>query len=279
MKNIKICNQKLFENLLKNIKKWWFKNLHFVVDFDRTLTKNTVNWKQRPSLIWVMRQWGYLWEEYSKKAFELYDFYHPLEIDPTLSMSQKKVYMTEWWEKHLKLLVKSRLHKDDIDKVVNSGILKLREGVWYFLETLDKNSIPIVIISANWLWWDSIELYLRNKNLFKDNISIISNKFIWDKNLYAVWYEKPLIHVFNKDETVLKDFPEIHKKVKNRKNVILIWDSLWDPHMADGFDYENLLKIGFLNEKEDELINHYQEKYDVVITWDSDFSFLNNLFQ
>jgi hypothetical protein len=31
-----------------------------------------------------------------------------------------------------------------------------------------------------------------------------------------------MIHVFNKDETVVKEFPEIFTKIKNKKNVILL---------------------------------------------------------
>ena len=39
---------------------------------------------------------------------------------------------------------------------------------------------------------------------------------------------------------------EIYKKIKDRKNIILLWDSLWDHHMSDGFDYDNIINIWFL---------------------------------
>jgi len=55
-----------------------------------------------------------------------------------------------------------------------------------------------------------------------ENIKIISNDFEWDKNGKAINYKKPIIHSFNKSETVLKDRPEIYEKVKNRTNVILL---------------------------------------------------------
>ena len=175
----------------------------------------------------------------------------------------------------MKLLVESNLQKKHIEKVVSSWIIKFRDWIDAFLSTLEKNYISLIITSANWLGWDSIKLYLEKNNLMTKNIFIISNKFIWNENWFATWYEEPVIHVFNKDETILKDFPEIYKKVENRKNVILLWDSLWDPHMIEGFEYDNLLKVGFLNEKEDGLLKYYEERYDVVITWDWDFSFVN----
>jgi hypothetical protein len=36
--------------------------------------------------------------------------------------------------------------------------------------------------------------------------------------------------------------------------------------MIEGFEYDNLIKIGFLNDKEDKLLKSYLEKYDLVVT-------------
>jgi len=58
----------------------------------------------------------------------------------------------------------------------------------------------------------------------------------------------------------------------------LLWDSIWDTKMAEWFNYENLLKIWFLNEKEDELLTEYKKFYDIILTWDNDALFLNELF-
>ena len=59
----------------------------------------------------------------------------------------------------------------------------------------------------------------------------------------------------------------------------MLWDSLWDPDMADSFDYKNLLKVWFLNDNEDELFEEYKNKYDVIVTWDWDFSAVNDVFE
>ncbi|MDD5769950.1 MAG: hypothetical protein PHE25_03200 [Candidatus Gracilibacteria bacterium] len=276
-----ISNQKYFEEILSKIKKDGLEKLHILADFDKTLTKafsNGNDGKIRQSLISVLRSEGYLGEEYSKKAYELYDYYHPIEIDPNISLDEKKKQMAIWWNKHLDLLVSSKLHKKDIEKVVFSGLIEFRSGVKEFLKFLSKNNIPLIIISANGLGSDSIKMYFEKQGFLTPNVQIISNEFSWDENGNVVGHSKKIIHVFNKDETVLKDFVEIHDLVENRKNVILLGDSLGDPHMIEGFLYNNLLKIGFLNEKEDELLEEYKKHYDVILTGDNDGEFLNSLF-
>ena len=47
--------------------------------------------------------------------------------------------------------------------------------------------------------------------------------------------------------------------------------------MIDWFEYKNLIKIWFLNDKEGELLEAYKEKYDIIITWDWDFDLVNDI--
>ena len=214
--------------------------------------------------------------------------------------------MTTWRNKHLNLLIESKLHKSHLKQIIYSKVIEFRPWVKTFLKFLSENNIPIVIISANWLGTDSIKMYFEKEWFLTPNVKIISNEFVWDENGFAKWYDKRVVHVFNKDETVLEEFPEIHKEIENRKNVILLWDSLWDPLMIEGFQYENLLKIGFLNEMSLEqaqkgqpqgisptgntnvgaglvpaqisILKDYQKHYDVLLTWDNNWEFLESLF-
>lgn len=279
MENIIIVDKQKFEKILSNIKKDWYTKLHILSDFDKTLTKEFIDWEKRPSLISILRRQNILWEEYSKKAYELFDYYNPIEISPIIDIVEKKKQMTIWWEKHLDLLIQSWLKRQDVDKAINSGIIRFREWVTSFLNLMNKKNVPVVIISANALWSDSNYLFLEQNWVNISNIKIISNSFIWDENWISIWYNKPVIHVFNKDETVLKSFPNIYDSVKSRKNVILLWDSLWDPGMIEWFDYDNLIKIWFLNDNIDDLLEEYKKLYDVVIVWDWDFGFINEILQ
>ncbi len=268
-------NKENFDRLIENFQVDWHENIHILSDFDRTLTYHFVDGKKRPSIVSVLRSEWYLWEEYSKKAYQLFDTYHPIEIDPNISIKMKKEKILEWWTKHLELKVESKLHKDDISKVSNSWIIRLRKGVKELFWILDEKNIPLVIITANGLWVDSISSYLDYEKCNYKNIHIVWNQFEFWEDWFATGFKNAIVHVFNKDETVLELFPEIHKKIENRKNVILLWDSLWDVGMIEWFEYKNLLKIGFLNDKQDELLEKYLENYDLVVTWDRDIEFFH----
>lgn len=71
----------------------------------------------------------------------------------------------------------------------------------------------------------------------------------------------------NKDETMVKDFPEIFEAVKNRKNVILLGDNIEDVAMIDGFEYENV----------EGNLELYKNNFDVIVINDGSFEFINNL--
>jgi HAD superfamily hydrolase (TIGR01544 family) len=277
MTKIYYKNRQNFDKIVKNIQDQWVDKLHILADFDRTLTKNFVDGEKRPSLISVLRKEWYLWEEYSKKAYELFDYYNAIEINPNYPIEEKKEQMFIWWSKHLQLIVDSKLHKNIIDKVANSWIMVLRNWMKNLFKKLDNNNIPVVIISANWLWLDSIKTYLEYENCLYKNINVVWNSFTFWEDWYVTWYKSEIVHVFNKDETVLEQFPEIHNKLEFRKNVILLGDSLWDVWMIEWFNYNNLIKIGFLNDNEEVLLGSYLEKYDLVVTWDSDMQFFNDL--
>ena len=62
-------------------------------------------------------------------------------------------------------------------------------------------------------------------------------------------FKGELIHVYNKHDGALRN-TEYFKQLKEFCNIILMGDSLGDLSMADGVpNVENILKIGFLNDK------------------------------
>lgn len=280
MQNIIYRNKAEFDKKLEAIRLGGVEKLHFLADFDRTLTTAYINWKRTWSLVSVLRtEEAQLWGECAKKDTELFNKYYPIEIDNSINIEEKKKKMIEWWTKSFNLFIEYWLSKNALREVAKTDKLALRGESNIFFNYLNYNNIPLVIISASGIWKLSIEYFLEYRDVFLKNIYIISNDFDWDENGNALSFKYPIIHSFNKDETLINAFPEIYQKVENRKNVILLWDSLWDHHMADWFDYDNLICIGFLNEKEDELLEEYKVRYDVVLTWDPDMSFINNLLK
>ena len=106
-----ITNKKNFEEKIYKIKSDWIWKLHILADFDNTLTKAFSSWKLRPSLISILRSEWYLWEEYSKKSYELFEYYYKIELNPKIWLEEKKIQMTNWWNKSLNLLIESKLNK------------------------------------------------------------------------------------------------------------------------------------------------------------------------
>jgi len=276
MKDIVISNPERLENIKRTILGQGKERIHVLADFDRTLTKAFVNEKKVLSIISVLRDEDYLSPEYSEKAKALANKYHPIEINPTIPIEEKKKAMQEWWTQHFDLLIKSGLNKEHLKKVIENGNIQFREGTSELLDFLHENKIPLVILSSAGLGGDSISMYLEKQGKLYDNIHIVSNSYEWDSNGNAVGVKEPIIHVMNKDETEIKDY-EVFELIKNRKNVLLLGDSLGDVGMIIGFEYDNLIKIGFLNEKIEENLEKYKENFDIILLNDANFNYVNEL--
>jgi len=277
MENVLIKNKQRFEQLKERFEEQGIEKLHVLADFDKTLTKAFVNGKKIASLISVLRDNNYLTPDYPEKAKALYAKYYPIEKDLSISLKERRKAMKQWWAEHFELLIESKLNIKDIEKAVKNQDVALRKGCVELLKTLKENNIPLVILSSSGLGRESIELYLNKRNLLFENIYIISNAFEWNKAGYAIGVKKPIIHTLSKNETIIKNFPEIFEKIKDKKNVILLGDSISDIEMITGFEYDNLIKIGFLSENTEKDMESYKEFFDVVITNESSMKFLNNL--
>jgi hypothetical protein len=56
-------------------------------------------------------------------------------------------------------------------------------------------------------------------------------------------------------------------------------DGVNDIDMIEGFDYDNLIKIGFLNENVEENLPEVKKNFDVIILNDGNMDFVNNLLK
>ncbi|MBU3934978.1 hypothetical protein KKC00_03390 [Patescibacteria group bacterium] len=255
------------------------EQLHVLSDFDRTLIKAFVDGESFSSLISVLYNQNYLTPNYGPKAQELYKKYYAVELDPKIPKTEKKKAMLEWWTLHFDLLIKSGLNKRDLEKVVNSGKIKFRERFFELADFLKEHNVPLVIMSSGGLGRDSIKMCLEKEKKMYANIHIISNAFEWDENGKAISVKQPIIYGMNKDEAAIQGYPEIFERIKNRKNVVLLGDSLDDVGMVQGFACENIIKIGFLNDKIEENLEYYKKTFDVLILNDGSLDYANNLLR
>jgi len=275
MANIIISNEKKFKEIERKFQEDGLNKIHILADFDKTLTRAFVDNKEIPSIISVLRNGSYLTPDYAHKAQELYNKYHPLENDPDISKEEKKKLMAEWWITHFELLLKSGLNKKDIERVIKSGKIKFRDGFLELMDFLRDNNVPLVIMSSAGLGQESISQRLKEERMLYSNVYIISNSFEWDENGKAVAIKQPIVHCANKDEILIQSFPEISRITKDRGNVVLLGDGLDDVEMIEGFNYDNLIKIGFFNSKKKEREDAYKNVYDVLVLNDSSLDFVN----
>ena len=273
-----ITNQSLLQEVITRMKQEGAKKLHILTDFDRTLTTATVDGKPVPSLISILRNGNYLTPDYAAKAHALYNHYAPIETDLTIPTAERKQAMEAWWRAHFKLLIESGLNKTEVNRAIDAGHIRFRDGVKQFLETLAKNDIPVIIMSSSALGGEAIEWSLKKAGYYFNNITVISNGFIWNEHEQAVGVQEPIIHGLSKDETAIQSFP-IFEHIKDRPNVLLLGDNISDLGMVTGFNYQSIIKIGFLNENIDRYLPDFQQHYDLTITNDGTFAAVNNLLQ
>lgn len=252
--------------------------LMVVSDFDKTLTSCFVEGKKIASLISILRDEKYLTPDYPARAQALYDFYHPIEVDQNKSLEEKKAAMHEWWSRHYDLLVESGLTKADLRKVVESKSIALRSGALEFFDLLESVRIPLLILSSAGVGAETIALYLERFGKLTPNVQIASNSFLWGEDGKVTGVAEPLIHTFNKDFTAVRQFP-FFESIKARKNVILLGDGLGDAEMLNGFDYDAVIKIGFLNESSKGELARFKQEYDIVILEDGSMDYIVDTFK
>ena len=264
------------ERLKSRIKKGGYGRLHVLSDFDRTLTYGSVNGVETPSIICMLRDGNHLADGYAEKASMLFSKYHRIETDPFIPMEEKKKAMQEWWNLHIRLMIDCGLSRKDLEDIAVNGKVEFRKGVAEFMEFLHVHGIPLIILSASGCG-DAVQIFLEKKGMDHPNIFYVTNRFTWNAEGRAVAARGPVIHCMNKDETVIKDMPDVCRAVRGRENVLLMGDSLGDLGMACGFDSSSMIRVGFLNSDCERCRKSYEENFDVVLEGDGDFSYINRL--
>jgi len=240
---------------LERINDWKDNSIYVLADFDRTITvgNSESSWS-------ILSKSNLVPKEYVEERQILFNYYRPFELNESLSYETKNKLMTEWWNKHIGLFIKYQLSEEVINTAAkNPNVMSFRKGAKEFLKSMRNRNIPVIIISAG--IGNFIEEFLIQNNCYFENIYIVSN-FLKFKNGIAAGVSDNVIHSSNKNEISLP--PEIKKLIENRKNIILLGDSISDIQMAREDARKDALKIGFLDVNVDENKPYYLEQFDVV---------------
>ncbi|KAM9749438.1 7-methylguanosine phosphate-specific 5'-nucleotidase isoform 4-T4 [Dama dama] len=155
--------------------------------------------------------------------------------------------MVEWWTKAHDLLCQQKIQKFQIAQVVRESNAMLRDGYKTFFNTLSQNNIPLFIFSAG--IGDVLEEIIRQRKVFHPNIHIVSNYMEFDEDGFLKGFKGQLIHTYNKNSSVCEN-SDYFQQLQGKTNILLLGDSMGDLTMADGVPgVENILKVGFLNDK------------------------------
>ncbi|KAE8597239.1 hypothetical protein XENTR_v10016399 [Xenopus tropicalis] len=276
-KSVHIKDPERVEEIICGLVKGGASKLQVITDFDMTLSKFSHNGKRCPTCHNIIDNCKLITDECRKKLFQLKEKYYAIEIDPDLSIKEKYPYMVEWYTKSHTLLIDQRLQKNKLAEAVRDSDVKLKEGYEMFFDLLHKHSIPVFIFSAG--LGDILEEVIHQAGVYQPNVKVISNFMEFDENGIITGFKGELIHVYNKHDGALRN-TEYFAHLKDNSNIILLGDSLGDLTMADGVpNVENILKIGFLNDKVEELIEKYMDSYDIVLVKDDTLDVANSVIQ
>jgi len=250
------------------------ENLQFIVDFDYTMSRAHKNGVPVDCSWGVFENFDKLPSTYHSKVKTIRDKYYPVEIDLSIKIEDKIPLMVEWYQEANNLLAESQVKKDWFPEMVAASNCELRDDTDLMLKLLADNNIPVLVLSAG--LGDLIKEIMIYNEVFHNNTILVSNFLEFDSSGTVVGLENKdnMIHMFNKSERSLSGAKADH--VKQRKNVIILGDSLGDLKMADGVENPNvLLTLGFLNKNKDENLVKYKEAFDVVLVDDQTMDFPN----
>ena len=252
---------KLKEKMDKN-------NICIFLDYDKTITSSESedSWATTANRK-VMGQ------EISNDLDKLYEKYGPIELDYTIDEKEKEKYMIEWYVKSMDLYYTYHLTKEKLKKCINNSNLELREGVKDFLLKLYKNNVPVIIFSAG--IGNVIEQFLKGKNCYYNNITIISNFIKFDENGNMIKFSDNMIHSLNKNIDKLGNL-QLKEKIKAKEYRMVIGDLVEDIHMMGEYPESKSLKIGFLTKNIMENLEIYKKNFDIVLTEKNNFYDIEN---
>lgn len=251
---------------ISKIKEDGLNSLVIISDFDGTLTRGYSPQGVRESNSSnVLSKKKILGDKYTNIASALERFYLKVENEPTLSIEKRTAYMNRWWTKQWEAMAASGLKRSHIKEVIAKKHITERKHFNDFFDIIYAHNVPLIILSAG--IEDIIEQLIKNQGRLTNNVHVVSNRLKFDnkgeftgENEFGVMItsmNKTSIHIKNRD---------FYPIIKDRKNAVLIGDSISDANMDNGMNYDTVLKIGFFRDDGNEKKKiAYQNAFDILL--------------
>ena len=246
-----------------------FNNLnnYFVItDFDRTLTTA----ESEPTM-GVIPQ--YLGGECLEKRTKIYEHYRPLELDYTIEENKKQQIMKEWAKESFTLLTKY-ITKEGIENALLDANLYLRDGAKEFLQEMNNNDVPVIIMSSG--IGNIVKAFLEKENCMFNNIKIVSNFFEFNNGITTINMDK-IMATSNKEYIRIPE--KIRNQIEEREKALVFGDLIEDIKMIDKEKLQNTLTFGFLDENIEQNLERYKENFDIVLTENDNFNTVRNILK
>jgi len=274
---IKCRNTDKVESLLAAIAEGTENSLQVITDFDFTLSKQHNNGQPCQSSYGVFDHSPLLPLEFRNNNIALFEKYHPIEICHEMSIAEKIPHMIQWYdESHKALISQGGITQAMFQHMIKDSNVQLRDNATELLQILNKANVPVLIFSAG--IGDILQGVIDSQNSLFPNIKIVSNWMEFDNSGILTGFKMPIIHTFNKNESVLGTERSYFEDLSHRPNAILLGDSIGDVQMSNGMPNQNgVLKIGFLNMNIEQRLESFLEAFDIVILDDQSMDFVNLL--
>jgi len=274
---IRVRDHERVEKLISEIANKGHESLQVITDFDFTLTRFHKDGKRCESCHGILDNSNLMSDAFREASAILFKKYYPIEIDHSLTVEEKIPYMEEWYEKSHKVLASFNMPRTQIQAMVASSRALLRDRAKDALLMLNKSDVPVLVFSGG--LGDFLEEVLKREEAFYPNIKIVSNYMEFDSEDRSIGFKKPTIHMYNKNESVMEDSDHF-KDLKHRNNALVLGDSIGDVTMDTGVhNPAAVLRIGFINDKIEERLPSFLEKFDIVLVDDQSFDVVNLLLQ
>uniref|UniRef100_A0A1B6C974 5'-nucleotidase n=1 Tax=Clastoptera arizonana TaxID=38151 RepID=A0A1B6C974_9HEMI len=274
--HVKIKNPDVVLQKLNAIVNGGKDHLQVIADYDRTLTKHHVDGVPAMSSFGVFeKKCPNLPEDYIKESAMLTAKYHPIELDPSLSIEEKIPFMEKWWAESKVLMQTIEFNSQDIKVAVNEAKVPFRDGCEEALLRLSDCNVPVLVFSAG--FGNVVLETLKHEKIYHPNMHVISN-FIKFDGTKCLGFQGEMIHIYNKNQHAVLNTTYFEELIE-RENVILLGDSLGDASMSDGIPHGTVLKVGFLNTKTERALPDYMESFDIVLIDDQTMDVFNAILR
>jgi len=275
--NFLIKNHELVLNKILSIRAGGADKLQVLADFDYTCSHLFHNGERMSSSFGALEKYSGLSNNFRDQATKLRDHYYPLEVDPTIEKEEKTKLMTQWFTESSQCIIKEGVTMATIRTAASASKVMPRAEFSALVRRLNEDNVPLLIFSAG--IGQIISEVLTNYNIPQDRLKIISNEIEFGADERASQFKPPLITTGNKSKVAMTHI-EYFNSCRTRINALLLGDHIEDVQMSACVDdqCDNVLTIGYLNDRVEDRKELYMNCFDVVILNDPDMSEIIDLY-